>query len=260
MRVFALFIDICSKHGTDVSLLGYLAALLSLKGDNTAERIKQNMGGGTQFLWNTELIPDTKNASLLFTFLSVILKNASSETESETVYSLLKDGIKFMPSAFPSTYSILVERLGNVLEMGQNEEIFEHVISILDSMFSEAMNDSKRKTPSRVTLTLFGFNGLPNLSLFTPSIVPSSSGSATVTGGSSGGLNSLLNSVKERSTTFLSTSIRKNRSSTKVPIVENKIFVPEVLPPPPSSLNVPPRLEIERISSLILCFLENNNK
>ena len=115
------------------------------------------------------MIPDIKSAALLFTFFSVMLKNASSESEAETLYSLLKDGIKFMPSAFPTTYSILVERLGNVLEMGQNQEIFENVISILDNMFCKNMDKIfKSEKKERFVLSQVGFGGLTNIQFFSP--------------------------------------------------------------------------------------------
>eukprot|EP01091_Cochliopodium_minus_P010267 TRINITY_DN267_c0_g1_i4.p1 TRINITY_DN267_c0_g1~~TRINITY_DN267_c0_g1_i4.p1 ORF type:complete len:1603 (-),score=597.45 TRINITY_DN267_c0_g1_i4:1934-6742(-) len=169
-RTLALFVEICAKHAVDVSLLGYLAALLPLKGDNVSQIIKQSLGGGegvgNQFVWTQELIPDIKSAALLFTFFSVMLKNASSESEAETIYSLLKDGIKFMPVAFPTTYPILVDKLGNVLDNGQNQEIFNNVISIIDNMFSAVVEKSKNDSKTSVLLSQIGFSGITNLQMF----------------------------------------------------------------------------------------------
>merc|ERR1712232_207023 len=164
-----LFLDTCSKQAVDVSLIGYIAALLPFRRESVIQVLRQALPGdeaSNQFLWTSEMIPDSKNAVLLFVYFATVLKHVSGENEKQIIYDVLKEGVKFMPSAFPTTYPILVEKLSSVLNSGQNPSIVSSVISIINHMFSFEMESVKKKSKSTSYLQEIGFSGLPKLAMF----------------------------------------------------------------------------------------------
>jgi len=130
-RVLSMFVDISAKKAVGSNILGYLAALLPVKGEEMElDHIRQILlpAGGAdagslhQYLFTEQMLPDTMNAALLFTLLVTILKSSDSEHEQLFIYESLKEGIVTMPEAFPVVYDILIPKMVLLIQNKQNQQ------------------------------------------------------------------------------------------------------------------------------------------
>jgi len=180
-RVLSTFVDIAAKRALGPSVLGYLAALLPVKGDEMSQ-LKQFLApagegavaelGPHQYLFTEQMLPDTQYAALLFTFLVTILQNSDLEHEQLFIYESLKEGITVMPEAFPVIYDILIPKMAGAIGNSQNKQIIDAVLSIVKTMFSYLMEASAgigTKKLSKAYLKEIGFQGLTSTDLFNTS-------------------------------------------------------------------------------------------
>ncbi|KAL6048749.1 Neurofibromin 1 [Balamuthia mandrillaris] len=174
-RVLSTFVDIAAKKGLGTNVLGYLAALLPVKGDDM-DHLRNLLlpsgeaGSPHQYLFTEQMLPDTMNAALLFTLLVTILKSSDSEHEQLFIYESLKEGVLTMPEAFPVVYDILLPKMAQVIQNSQNEQIIDACLSIMKSIFSSGMEStvSKKRLPSKDYLAQkVGFHGLVDADSFT---------------------------------------------------------------------------------------------
>jgi len=167
VNVLTMFVDICAKKSVGSNLLGYLAALLPIQEEIEIDHIRQIMlptgpdaGNLHQYLLTEQMLPDTMNAALLFTLLVTILKSSDSEHEQLFIYESLREGILTMPDAFPVVYDVLVPKMSQVLQNSQNQHIIEACLSIMKSMFSPQMQNSKKRLTKEYLHNKIGFHGL----------------------------------------------------------------------------------------------------
>jgi len=143
-------VDISAKGGIGTSMLGYLAALLPVKGEDM-EHLKQLLlpaGEGSslhQYLFTEQMLPDTMNAALLFTLLVTLLKSSDVEHEQLFIYQSLREGVLTMPEAFPVVYGDLIPKMKAAIRNSQNQEIINACLSIMKSIFSFAMTSAAQK-------------------------------------------------------------------------------------------------------------------
>eukprot|EP01090_Pellita_catalonica_P017046 TRINITY_DN5062_c0_g4_i1.p1 TRINITY_DN5062_c0_g4~~TRINITY_DN5062_c0_g4_i1.p1 ORF type:complete len:2520 (+),score=346.34 TRINITY_DN5062_c0_g4_i1:70-7629(+) len=149
-RVLSSLIDISAKNSIDSNLLGYLAALLPVTGEAN-EHIKELLLSTTegtslhQYLFTEQMLPDTMSAVLLFTLLVTLLKSSDVELEQLFIYQSLCEGVLTMPEAFPVVYAELIPKMKWAIQNSQNQEIINACLSIMKSIFSDAMTDSNQK-------------------------------------------------------------------------------------------------------------------
>eukprot|EP01088_Endostelium_zonatum_P001229 TRINITY_DN1152_c0_g1_i2.p1 TRINITY_DN1152_c0_g1~~TRINITY_DN1152_c0_g1_i2.p1 ORF type:complete len:302 (-),score=77.30 TRINITY_DN1152_c0_g1_i2:4-909(-) len=137
-RVLSLLVDISAKSGVGTSMLGYLAALLPVKGEDM-EHLKQLLGAEGfmyQYLFTEQMLPDTMNAALLFTTLVTLLKSSDAEVEQLFIYQSLREGVLTMPEAFPVVYQDLIPKMKAAIKNSQNQEIIDACLSIMKSIFN----------------------------------------------------------------------------------------------------------------------------
>jgi hypothetical protein len=171
-RVLSMFVDISAKKAVGSNILGYLAALLPVKGEEMElDHIRQILlpsgAGGEatslhQYLFTEQMLPDTMNAALLFTLLVTILKSSDSEHEQLFIYESLKEGILTMPEAFPVVYDVLIPKMLLVIQNSQNQQIIDACLSIMKSMFSSDMQSTtaKKRLTKDYLQQKIGFQGL----------------------------------------------------------------------------------------------------
>lgn len=167
-RVLSMFVDICAKKAVGSNLLGYLAALLPIQGEEMeVDHIRQillpagpDSGNLHHYLIREEMLPDNVNAALLFTLLVTILKSSDSEHEQLFIYESLREGIVHMPDAFPVVYDILVPKMALVMQNSQNQQIIDACLAIMQSMFKPDMQNSKKRLNKDYVHAKLGFQGL----------------------------------------------------------------------------------------------------
>ncbi|KAF2077194.1 hypothetical protein CYY_001515 [Polysphondylium violaceum] len=144
-RLLATFLSITAKRSNGSPNLGYLAALLTTEGElsnlDQIINLANNEGAANnrsplQVLFNEHMVPDADHASLLFTFLVTILAHTDREHEQLFIYEALKEGIQFMPKAFPVIYKTFIPKLSNVISTSQIEKMMQASLSIMEFMFS----------------------------------------------------------------------------------------------------------------------------
>jgi hypothetical protein len=201
-RVLSMFVDICAKKAVGSNLLGYLAALLPIQGEEMeVDHIRQmyvcppprflccgllaclrfsflsacahsllpagpDSGNLHHYLIREEMLPDNMNAALLFTLLVTILKSSDSEHEQLFIYESLREGIIHMPDAFPVVYDILVPKMALVMQNSQNQQIIEACLDIMKSMFKPDMQNSKKRLNKDYINSKLGFQGLIDSDVF----------------------------------------------------------------------------------------------
>jgi len=173
-RVLSTFVDIAAKKSIGNNMLGYLAALLPIKGDdmeNMRQLLSGEAGSPHQYLFREEMLPDTMNGALLFTLLVTILKSSDSEHEQQFIYESLKEGVLAMPEAFPVVYDVLIPKMTYVIQNSQNPQIIDACLCIMKSMFSGEMEatTSKKRLNKDYLSTKIGFQGLIDCDTFSKS-------------------------------------------------------------------------------------------
>jgi len=172
-RVLSTFVDIAAKKAIGNNMLGYLAALLPIKGDDM-DNMRQLLlpagetGSPHQYLFREEMLPDTMNGALLFTLLVTILKSSDSEHEQQFIYESLKEGVLAMPEAFPVVYDVLIPKMTYVIQYSQNPEIIDACLCIMKSIFSGEMEatTAKKRLNKDYLATKVGFHGLIDCDTF----------------------------------------------------------------------------------------------
>jgi len=166
-RVLNTFLDISAKTSVGTNIIGYLAALLPLEGEIPilAELgLSTDEKGLHQLFYTDQLLPDTKHAALLFTFLVTILENTEKQHEQQFIYETLVEGVQFRPDAFCVVEDILFPMMSEVLRSkSQKPEIIEHVQSIMKSFYKQEGS----KKLNRTYLNEIGFHKLPKCATFT---------------------------------------------------------------------------------------------
>ena len=105
---------------------------------------------------------------MLFTFFATILQSSDIQHEQLFIYKSFEEGINFMPSIFPITFSVLPKKMEQVITSTQSKEIMASVLSIMDSIYTHKL-DSSNSVPKEILesyLASIGFNGLPNCDQF----------------------------------------------------------------------------------------------
>eukprot|EP01087_Luapelamoeba_hula_P001442 TRINITY_DN1115_c0_g1_i1.p1 TRINITY_DN1115_c0_g1~~TRINITY_DN1115_c0_g1_i1.p1 ORF type:complete len:2561 (-),score=353.59 TRINITY_DN1115_c0_g1_i1:117-7799(-) len=172
-RVLSTFVDIAAKKAIGSSMLGYIATLLPVKGDEMDNLRQLLLPAGEasslhQYLFTEQMLPDTLNAALLFTLLVTILKSSDSEHEQQFIYEALKEGVLIMPEAFPVIYDVLIPKMSYVIQNSQNPQIIEACLSIMKSMFSPNMEvmTSKKRMNKDYLASKAAFQGLLDADTF----------------------------------------------------------------------------------------------
>ncbi|EGC30977.1 hypothetical protein DICPUDRAFT_50487 [Dictyostelium purpureum] len=143
-RLLTTFLTISAKKSNGSGILGYLAALLTTESEvgNLEQIIQLASDGGSNrtsplhVLFNDHMIPDVDHASLLFTFLVTVLAHTDREHEQLFIYEALKEGIQFMPQAFPVIYKTFIPKLSSIISTSQIEKMMSASLSIMEHMFS----------------------------------------------------------------------------------------------------------------------------
>eukprot|EP01132_Coremiostelium_polycephalum_P003622 gene3622-4511_t len=137
-RLMTTFLSITAKKSNGSSILGYLAALFTTEGEiGNLDQISDtsNRNSPLAILFNEHMIPDVDHAALLFTFLVTILSHTDREHEQLFIYEALKEGIQFMPQAFPVIYKTFIPKLSTVISSSQIEKMMQASLSIIEFMF-----------------------------------------------------------------------------------------------------------------------------
>jgi len=163
------FLDIAAKTGAGTNILGYLAALLPVEGQLPI-LAELDLSSGEKQLHQTffsdQLIPDTKHAALLFTFLVTILEHTDKEHEQLFIYEALKEGILFRPEAFHVVEDILFPRMCDVLLKDQNPALVDCVNNIMESHYKLSKAAIPVRKITRAYLSEIGFHKLPECATF----------------------------------------------------------------------------------------------
>jgi len=165
-RLLTTLVDLGAVRSVGPSMLGYLAALLPVRGDDSGLRQILAIGdeGAHQWLFNENMVTDKRHAALLFSFLVTILKNSEFEHEQLFIYETLRAGVQASPEAFPVVYEVLIRKMSVVILSSQNKDIIENVLAIMKSMFSYAIPSAERL--DKYYLTKIGFQGLTEADSF----------------------------------------------------------------------------------------------
>ncbi|KNC49089.1 neurofibromatosis type 1 [Thecamonas trahens ATCC 50062] len=106
VRVLTTFLDVVGKGTLDSSVLGFLAALLPSRRNNTAfrEMIANNTDNSSSngdsywsFLFTPEMLPDLTTTVLFLSILVTILDNAEYEAEQLFIFRLLEEAVLAVP-------------------------------------------------------------------------------------------------------------------------------------------------------------------
>ncbi|KYR01829.1 hypothetical protein DLAC_01846 [Tieghemostelium lacteum] len=139
VRLMTTFLTITAKRSSGSSILGYLTALFTTEGEiANLDQITSTDSAKTplQVLYSKDMLPDVDHACLLFTFLVTILVHTDREHEQLFIYEALKEGIQFMPQAFPVIYKSFIPKLSNVITSSQIGKMMQSSLSIMEFMFS----------------------------------------------------------------------------------------------------------------------------
>lgn len=174
IRTLSTLVDL-GREPNPADLLGYLAALIPHKGDDTTH-LKQTIiracgesGNPTATLWHNALIPDLNHAGLLCCYLATTLKSSDFEHEKLFLFKLFEDGVVFNPEALFISHDVLVPRLQQVYINSQNQELFESALNIFSYIFQ--YNLESNSVISKFTkqhLANIGFGGLAEADMFLP--------------------------------------------------------------------------------------------
>lgn len=141
--------------------LGYLAALLPFK---SLEKVGSR-DGRQQFLWTREVIPNETFSVLLFSvWVSLLKQGKGFESETQTIYVLLEEGIRFEPLAISGTYLDLLPQLREVVQSSKDNEIVASALGIMEQMFSINMTKVSDKALPVQFLKDLNFKALHNTS------------------------------------------------------------------------------------------------
>jgi GTPase-activator protein for Ras-like GTPase/Divergent CRAL/TRIO domain/Cell morphogenesis C-terminal len=165
-RLLSTLVDLGAVRSVGPSMLGYLVALLPVRGDDSGLRQILAIGdeGAHQWLFNENMVTDKRHAALLFSFLVTILKNSEFEHEQLFIYETLRAGVQASPEAFPVVYEVLIRKMSAVILTSQNKDIIENVLAIMKSMFSYTIPSAERL--DKYYLTKIGFQGLTEADSF----------------------------------------------------------------------------------------------
>ena len=165
-----LLTEIIDSHSeaNPSSILGYLAALMPLSGDdvnsNLRQIVVQSSGeAGSQSLFNSSLVPDKTHGALLFKFLATVLNNSETGSYDQLfVYRSFEEGVNFMPSIFPITFDVLTKKMELVLKSAQSLDIMTSVLSIMDSIYIHKLDSTNSVSDDilKKYLAKVGFSGL----------------------------------------------------------------------------------------------------
>jgi len=166
-RLLTDLID-CNCESNPASVLGYLAALMPLSGEeisaNLRQIVVQSSGeAGSQSLFNSILVPDENHAALLFTFLAVLLRNSEIAQEQLFIYRAFEEGVNFMPNLFPLTFEVLTKKMEQVLVSAQDRAIMSSVLSIMNSIYQNNLDSKNGTSPAALRkqyLADKGFGGI----------------------------------------------------------------------------------------------------
>jgi hypothetical protein len=170
MRLLSTFVDLTARKTVGAEILGYLAALLPIKGDKMY--IHQILLPATaddlnpySLLFTQQMVPETMHAALFFAFLTAMLNTSDSEYEQLFIYECIKEGVKKVPEAFGVVYNTLVTRLGYAIHTSQNKQILKVVLKIMESTFT--WNPPKQSDLYNESyLQKIGFQGLNEIGYF----------------------------------------------------------------------------------------------
>ncbi|EGG19811.1 neurofibromin [Cavenderia fasciculata] len=168
-RLLSTYLSITAKKGTGASVIGYLAALFATEGEvANVDQIaaltgEANRTSPNQLLFNEHMVPDSDSAALLFTFLVTILAHTDREHEQLFIYEALKEGIQFLPRAFPVIYKTFIPKLSTVITSSQIEKMMQAGLLIMEHMFSFSMETATNNNKLGIShLKKLGFQGLPD--------------------------------------------------------------------------------------------------
>jgi len=166
-KVLSTLLDISAKSAEGPNILGYLAALLPVEG--TVPNLEL-LGPGLEkdlhkYFFRKQLVPDVKQAALLFTYLVTILQNTEKEHEQGFIFDALKEGAIYMPEAFIVVEDILLPIMSEVITRSQNPDLMESVHSIAQSLYSYKQSTTNTKL-SRAYLNELGYHKLPGCATF----------------------------------------------------------------------------------------------
>jgi hypothetical protein len=126
--------------------LGYLAALLPYK--TMLEKVG-NREGRAQFLWTRELIPSPAVASLLLQVWVALLKPGKGfETETQQLYTLLHEGLRFEPN-LTAVQAELLPYMREVVQLGKDQTIIAVVFQILETVSQTKTKALQGQTKSK---------------------------------------------------------------------------------------------------------------
>ena len=163
VRVLSTLVDLTANQTVGHEMLGYLAALLPIKGDEMSIQQllilpAEDVSSPYLVLFTEQMIPDAKHGALLLSFLGAMLEMVESEFEQLFIYECLREGVKMVPEAVPVVRDGLVGRLNRTLQTSQNTKILKVVLKIMESMFT--WGTSKREQLAEGYLKEIGFEGL----------------------------------------------------------------------------------------------------
>ena len=140
VRVFSTLVDLTANRSVGPEMLGYLAALLPIKGDEMSIQQlilpAEDVSSPYLVLFTEQMIPDAKHGALLLSFLGAMLEMVESEFEQLFIYECLREGVKNVPEAVPVVRDGLVGRLNRTLQTSQNPKVLKVVLKIMESMFT----------------------------------------------------------------------------------------------------------------------------
>eukprot|EP00011_Vannellida_sp_DIVA3-517-6-12_P006707 CAMPEP_0114622840 /NCGR_PEP_ID=MMETSP0168-20121206/9942_1 /TAXON_ID=95228 ORGANISM="Vannella sp., Strain DIVA3 517/6/12" /NCGR_SAMPLE_ID=MMETSP0168 /ASSEMBLY_ACC=CAM_ASM_000044 /LENGTH=1801 /DNA_ID=CAMNT_0001834063 /DNA_START=22 /DNA_END=5428 /DNA_ORIENTATION=+ len=160
-------LELCSEK-KGVNMVGYFAALLPMKFDETASfrsiiNAVSGEAAGANMLFNRQMVPDDETAALVFTFIATVLRSSDLEHEQLLAYKLLDEGVRYNSAPFAITFDSLAPKMSQVLLSSQNQDVLAIVHSISSFVFS-LDNLSSRYDIS--FLKKMGFVGLPDCDQF----------------------------------------------------------------------------------------------
>ena len=162
VRVLSTLVDLTAKSTVGPEMLGFLAALLPIKGDEMS--IQQLLLPAADdpspylLLFTQQMIPDSTHGALLLAFLTTMLQTCDSVFEQLFIYECLREGVKMVPEALPVVHDTLVMRLGHALQTSQNKEVLRVVLKIMESMLTWGSSNTEQLEGN--FLSKIGFQGL----------------------------------------------------------------------------------------------------
>ena len=171
VRVLSTLVDLTAKRSVGPNMLGYLAVLLPIIGEEMPHLQQLLLPAAEHdpsphsLLFTEQMIPDSTNAALLFSFLTTMLKTSEFEHERLFIYKCLKEGVIMVPEALPVVYDTLVNHMSHAVQTTQSRLILEEVLAIMKSMFAWDRPMTKDRLDS-LYLHKVGFQGLSEADTF----------------------------------------------------------------------------------------------